>query len=113
MRSLHAVFTLAAVGTVAVVVHSVRAAGPPSPNQVPLDPTTIPQFATQLPIPRTFAPTVITNSIGNVIRNEYTIVDGAIQQQVQTAGFPPTTEFSTCGQTYFPDTTTTHIFQSS
>src|SRR5258708_1785250 len=113
MRSLHAVFTLAAVGTVAVVVHSVRAAGPPSPNQVPLDPTTIPQFATQLPIPRTFAPTVIRDSFGNVIRNEYTIVDGAIQQQMLPPGFPTTTEFSMGGQTFIPGTNTTQFFQSS
>ena len=37
-------------------------AGNPSPDQVSLDPTTIPKFAHQLPIPRVFAPKVITQN---------------------------------------------------
>jgi FtsP/CotA-like multicopper oxidase with cupredoxin domain len=49
-----------------------QAVGDPSTSQVPLDPATIPQFAQPLPIPRTFAPTVITQS-GQVVRHEYTV----------------------------------------
>src|SRR5687767_9383474 len=40
--------------------------------QTPLDPTTIPKFAHELPIPRVFAPTLITSG-GRVIRREQTI----------------------------------------
>lgn len=72
-------------------------AGIPPPNRVPLDPTTIPQFATQLPIPPTWAPTVIRNSAGQVIRNEYTISDSEADVQMLPAGFPPTTVFAQSG----------------
>jgi spore coat protein A len=64
--------------------------GQPSPTQVPLDPTTIPQFVTQLPIPKTYAPTVIRNSSGQVIRNEYTVTDSQVLVQMLPAGFPAT-----------------------
>src|SRR5258708_24643273 len=54
---------------------STAASGPPSARQMPLDPTIIfaQRFTTQLPIPHVFAPTVIRNGSGQVIRNEYTI----------------------------------------
>src|SRR5215470_7544014 len=57
----------------------------------PLDPTTIPMFVTQLPIPHVFAPTVIRDGSGNVIRNEYTITDSQTTVQALPAGFPATT----------------------
>ncbi|HEY3497500.1 MAG TPA: carbohydrate-binding protein [Polyangiaceae bacterium] len=56
--------------------------GSPSPTQVPLDPTTIPQFVNQLPIPRTYAPTVITSG-STVIRHEYDVnVSRAVVQML-------------------------------
>ncbi len=70
---------------------STSASGPPSANQVPLDPTTIPMFVTQLPIPHVFAPTVIRDGSGQVIRNEYTITDSETTVQMLPAGFPNTT----------------------
>ena len=57
----------------------------------PLDPTTIPKFVTQLPIPHVFAPTVIRDASGRVIRNEYTITDSETTVQMLPAGFPATT----------------------
>jgi len=66
------------------------AVGQPSPNQVPIDPTTIPQFVTQLPILPTFRPTPITSN-GRVVRNEYTITDSMTTAQMLPAGFPRTT----------------------
>jgi FtsP/CotA-like multicopper oxidase with cupredoxin domain len=62
-----------------------------SSTPVPLDPTTIPQFVTQLPILPTYAPTVIRDSTGHVIRNEYTITDSQTKVQMLPAGFPATT----------------------
>jgi len=65
------------------------AIGQPSPDQVPLDPTTVPMFVNQLPILPTFAPTVITSG-GRVIRNEYTITDSEVAVQMLPPGFPAT-----------------------
>src|SRR5215467_14609647 len=73
----------ASVGT------SKSAANPASTT--PLDPTTIPMFVTQLPIPHVFAPTVIRDGSGNVIRNEYTITDSQTTVQMLPAGMPNTT----------------------
>jgi FtsP/CotA-like multicopper oxidase with cupredoxin domain len=69
------------------------ATGLPPPNEVPLDPTTIPKFVTQLPILPVWQPTVIRNSSGQVIRNEYTINDSEASVQMLPAGFPSTTVF--------------------
>ena len=72
---------------------STAASGPPSARQMPLDPTIIfaQRFTTQLPIPHVFAPTVIRNGSGQVIRNEYTITDSMTTVQMLPAGFPNTT----------------------
>src|SRR5258708_5656924 len=70
---------------------STAASGPPSASQVPLNPTTIPKFVTQLPIPPVFEPTVIRDGSGQVIRNEYTITDSLTTVQMLPAGFPNTT----------------------
>ena len=68
--------------------------GQPSINQVALDGQSVfdaAAFTTQLPIPKTFAPTVIRNGSGQIIRNEYTITDSQTQVQMLPAGFPTTT----------------------
>jgi len=70
-----------------------QAIGLPPPNEQPLDPTTIPMFATQLPILPVWQPTVIRNSSGQVIRNEYTISDSQAQVQMLPSGLPATTVF--------------------
>ena len=80
-----------------LAVAVVSAAGLPPANEVPLDPTTIPMFQTQLPILPVWAPTVIKNSSGQVIRNEYTISDSEASVQMLPAGYPPTTVFAQNG----------------
>ena len=69
---------------------SLEKAGPPSANQVPLDPAAIPKFAHQLPIPRTFAPTLISSG-GQIVRHEYTVASAQTQVQMLPPGFPTTT----------------------
>jgi len=66
------------------------AVGQPSPDQVPLDPTTVPVFANQLPILPTFAPSKVNTSGGRVVSNEYTITDSEVAVQMLPAGFPAT-----------------------
>ncbi len=66
-------------------------AGSPSPDQVTLDGTTVQKWVNQLPILPVFAPTVISDSSGKVIRNEYTITDSQVQVQMLPPGFPTTT----------------------
>jgi spore coat protein A len=78
-------------------IKGIQKAGLPPPNEVPLDPTTIPQFATQLPILPVWAPTVIRNGSGQVIRNEYTITDSEASAQMLPSGFPQTTVFVQSG----------------
>jgi FtsP/CotA-like multicopper oxidase with cupredoxin domain len=68
-----------------------QAVGTPSPDQVPLDPATIPKFVNQLVIPRVYAPTVIKDSTGKVIRNEYTVNVQQSTAQMLPPGFPATT----------------------
>jgi spore coat protein A len=72
-------------------------AGPVTQDEVPLDATTIPKFVTQLPILPVWAPTVIRNGAGQVIRNEYTINDLETTVQMLPAGFPSTTVFAMTG----------------
>jgi spore coat protein A, manganese oxidase len=76
--------------------------GTPSVDQVPLDPGTIPKFAHQLPIPRTFAPTLITNSGGQVVRHEYTVSVAHTQVQMLPPPFPMTTVRAFGGQVHTP-----------
>src|SRR5262245_42078166 len=68
-----------------------QSVGSPSPDQEPLDPATIPKFAHQLAIPRVYAPTVITDGSGRVIRNEYTVNIQQTTAQILPPGFPATT----------------------
>lgn len=88
-----------------------QAVGDPSPNQVPLDPTTIPQFVTQLPIPRTFAPTVITQN-GQVIRHEYTIDVAKTLVQMLPAPLPATNVMAYGGQVKIPGSSATEFVRS-
>jgi spore coat protein A, manganese oxidase len=69
------------------------ALGLPPPDEVALDPGAIPKFANQLPILPVWQPTVIRNSAGQVIRNEYTISDSEASVQMLPSGFPSTTVF--------------------
>src|ERR1043165_8867334 len=79
-----------------------QAVGSPSPDQVPLDPNTIPKFVNQLPIPRVYAPTVITDSRGRVIRNEYTVNVQQTTAQILPPGFPATTVMAYGGRVRIP-----------
>ena len=80
--------------------------GEPSASQVPLDPTTIPQFVNQLPIPRTFAPTVITSG-GQVVRHEYTVDVARTVVQMLPPGFPATNVEAYGGQVKIPGSSQT------
>jgi FtsP/CotA-like multicopper oxidase with cupredoxin domain len=75
------------------VTQTTSALGLPPPNEQNLDGPDIPKFATQLPILPVWAPTVIKNGSGQVIRNEYTIADSEASVQMLPAGFPSTTVF--------------------
>jgi FtsP/CotA-like multicopper oxidase with cupredoxin domain len=74
-----------------------QAIGIPPVGEVALDATTIPKYVNQLPILPTWAPTVIRNGAGVVIRNEYTISDLQTTVQMLPPGFPPTTVFAMTG----------------
>jgi FtsP/CotA-like multicopper oxidase with cupredoxin domain len=91
------------------VSQSEQAVGTPSVNQVPLDPTTIPQFVTQLPIPRVYAPTVITDSTGHVIRHEYTVSARLATVQMLPPGFPATTALAYSGNVKIAGSTATEF----
>jgi FtsP/CotA-like multicopper oxidase with cupredoxin domain len=73
-----------------LAIGAVRSAQSTGSSTTPLDPTTIPQYVNPLPILPTNAPTVITDSAGNVIRNEYTITDGDTFVQMLPPPLPPT-----------------------
>ena len=85
----------------------------PSVDQVPLDPLDIPKFAHQLPIPRVFAPKVIRDFHGNVIRHEYTISVAHTQVQMLPPGFPRTTVRAFGGQVKIPGSSQTEFFRGT
>ena len=85
--------------------------GDPSASQVPLDPTTIPQFVNQLPIPRVFAPTVITQN-GEVIRHEYTVNVAKTLAQMLPPAFPQTNVLAYGGQVKIPGSSATEFVRS-
>src|SRR5580658_10227531 len=49
-----------------------EALGAPSPNEVALDPTTVPKFAQDLVIPEVWTATPVTQN-GTVVQNNYTL----------------------------------------
>ena len=86
-------------------------AGGPNPGQIPLDPTTIPKYEHQLPIPRVFAPTVIRQG-GKVIRHEYEISVAHTRLQMLPPPFPMTTARAFGGQVKIPGSSQTQFFRS-
>lgn len=62
-----------------------------SADQVPLDPLTIPKFAHDLTIPLVFAPKIVQNSSGKVIRHEYDVFESHTRVQMLPLPFPMTT----------------------
>jgi hypothetical protein len=62
-----------------------------SANQEPLDPLTIPKFAHDLTIPLVFAPTIVKNRSGQVIRHEYDVFERHTRVQILPPPFPMTT----------------------
>jgi spore coat protein A, manganese oxidase len=88
-----------------------EAVGPPSTSQVPLDPLTIPRFAHELPIPRTFAPIEIRDR-GRVIRHEYTVSVQQTTAQMLPPGFPATNVMAYGGQVKIPGSTRTEFVRS-
>jgi spore coat protein A, manganese oxidase len=88
-----------------------QAVGNPSASQVPLDPATIPQFAMELPIPRTFAPTIITQG-AQVIRHEYTVDVARTLVQMLPPPLPATNVEAYGGQVKIPNSTSTEFVRS-
>lgn len=86
--------------------------GNPSASQVPLDPATIPQFVNQLPIPRTYAPTVITQN-GQVIRHEYQINMVKTTAQILPPPMPATNIMAYSGPVKIAGSTQTEVVASS
>jgi FtsP/CotA-like multicopper oxidase with cupredoxin domain len=62
-------------------------------------------FAHELSIPRVFAPTVIQDGSGNVIRHEYTVSVAQTRLQMLPPGFPMTTVLAYGGQVKIPGST--------
>jgi len=89
---------------------SAQAVGNPSPDQVPLDPATIPKFAHQLTIPRVYAPTV-TNVNGKV-QNEYTVSVRKSTTQMLPPPFPATTVLAYGGNVKIPGTNATEFVRT-
>ncbi len=85
----------------------------PSEDQVPLDPLTIPKFAHELTIPRVFAPKVIRDSHGKVIRHEYTVSVAHTRAQMLPPGFPKTTVRAFGGQVKIPGSSQTEFVRST
>jgi len=67
-----------------------QALGAPSPDQVPLDPATIPKFAQELTIPPVYVPTLVRDRSGRVIRAEYDVTIAPTTAQILPPGFPAT-----------------------
>jgi spore coat protein A, manganese oxidase len=88
-----------------------QASGPPSSSQVPLDANTIPKYAHELALPRTFAPTVIRQG-GQVIRTEYTVSAAATTVQMLPPPFPNTTVMAFGGQVIIPGSNQTEFVRS-
>ena len=86
--------------------------GDPSPDQVPLEPSVIPQFAHELAIPRVFAPTIVRDSSGHVIRHEYTVSVAHTTVQMLPPGFPRTTVRAFGGQVKIPGSSHTEFVRS-
>lgn len=59
--------------------------------QTPLDPLTVPKFISPLPIPATFAPTVVVDPATGQTTHDYTVDVTQFTQQILPAGFPATT----------------------
>ena len=86
--------------------------GGPSADQVPLDPLSIPQFAHELAIPRVFAPTVVRDAQGRVIRHEYTVSVAHTWVQMLPPGFPRTTVRAFGGQVKIPGSSATEFVRT-
>src|SRR6188474_1948978 len=84
-----------------------QSVGSPSTTQVPLDPATIPKFAHELTIPPVYAPTVITDASGRVIRHEYTVSIAPATVQLLPPGFPATNVMAYGAQVQVPGSDTT------
>src|SRR5688500_7442088 len=114
-RLLWGVLSCSLAALLAFTVHDggILAQSPgPSPDQVPLDPALIPMFAQELPIPRTFAPTVIRNSSGQVIRHEYTISVAETRVQMLPPTFPMTTVHAYGGPVKIPGSSQTQFLRT-
>ena len=76
-----------------------EALGKPSPNEMPLDPTTVPKFATDLNIPEVWTPTPVTRG-GVVVQNDYTLSVVQTSAQMLPAPLPATTVLGYSGSAH-------------
>jgi FtsP/CotA-like multicopper oxidase with cupredoxin domain len=87
-----------------------QAVGTPSSDQEPLDPATIPKFVNQLPIPRVYAPTVVT--VNGKPQHEYTVNVRQTTAQILPPGFPATTVMAYGGNVKINGSTATEFVRS-
>jgi FtsP/CotA-like multicopper oxidase with cupredoxin domain len=104
---------LVGVGAAAVAVPRLLGTEAGAADQEPLDPTTIPKYAHELAIPRVFAPSVVRDSRGNVVRHDYNVSTNAIRAQMLPPGFPRTTQWGFGGRALVPGSNRTELVATS
>ena len=82
-----------------------EALGNPSPNEVALDPTTVPKFAQDLVIPEVWTATPVTQN-GTVVQNNYTLSVVQSTEQVLPSPLPATVVLGYQGQAHPKGSTT-------
>jgi len=101
------------IGAIGFPMTKAHAAYQPSPDQEPLDPLTIPKFTQQLTIPRVFAPAVIRDRFGKVIRHEYNVSVSHARVRILPAPFPMTTVLAYGGRVFIPGSSQTETVYTS
>src|SRR5918996_2603170 len=82
--------------------------------QEPLDPLTIPKYVHELPIPRVFAPSIVRDASGRVVRHDYTVSQDVVRAQVLPApDFPQTTVMAFGGRVRVPGSNRTETVFTS
>jgi FtsP/CotA-like multicopper oxidase with cupredoxin domain len=82
-----------------------EALGSPSPDEMPLDPTTVPKFAQQLKIPEIWTGTPVTSG-GKVVQENYTLSVVQSTSQMLPPGFPASVVLAYSGSAHVKGSTT-------
>ncbi|MGH9210806.1 MAG: carbohydrate-binding protein [Acidimicrobiales bacterium] len=93
---------LVGAGAAASTLPGLLSSGAGAQVEDPLDPADIPKFAHELPRPRVFAPRVVRDRTGRVIRHDYNISTNVINAQVLPPGLPQTRQWAYGGRVFVP-----------